>query len=132
MTRMGSRSLREHVLFILQEKGPCGLADVCGTLREEREISMNAVQTVLNRLVEQGIAVRTGTRRHYLYEVKPSEEAAHQRAAQAAIDLVSQSGELGLAHFVDTIERIKPDTIEKLEQLLAQRRAKKEAQRDEP
>ncbi|WDL99105.1 BlaI/MecI/CopY family transcriptional regulator [Alicyclobacillus sp. ALC3] len=128
---MERESLREQVLFILQESGSSGLAEVCGALREQRQISMSAVQTVLNRLVDQGIAVRTGTRRHYLYEVKPTEESARQRAAKAAIDLLSQSGDVGLAHFVDTIERIKPETIEKLERLLEQRRAKKEREHEQ-
>jgi predicted transcriptional regulator len=124
-------SLREQVLWIVRDIGPCALTDVCNTLRKEREISMNAVQTVLNRWVQQGIIVKTGTRRHYIYEVKPSEEVLRERAAQAAVDLLSQSGDLGLAHFVDTIERIEPDTIAKLEKLLTERRVKKRSENAE-
>ncbi len=123
---MKSGGLREEVLWTVRDLGPCSLADVCNAVREDRDISMNAVQTVLNRLVDQEILVKTGTRRHYLYEAKPSEEVLRDKAAQAAVDLLSQSGELGLAHFVDTMERIQPDTISKLEKLLAQRRAQKQ------
>lgn len=125
-------SLREQVLWIVRDIGPCGLSDVCEELRKDREISMNAVQTVLNRLAEQGIVEKSGTRRHYVYEVKPSEEAMRTRAEQAAVDLLSQSGELGLAHFVDTMERIQPDTIAKLEALLARRRVRKEDEQGYP
>jgi predicted transcriptional regulator len=128
---MKTGSLREQVLWIVRDIGPCGLADVCGVLRQDREISMNAVQTVLNRLADQGIIVKSGARRHYVYEVRPSEDVLRERAAQAAVDLLSQSGDLGLAHFVDTIERIKPDTIQKLEQLLTERRAKLRLDDDE-
>ncbi len=130
--RMKTSSLREQVLWIVREIGPCGLVDVCAELRKDREISMNAVQTVLNRLAEQGIVEKTGTRRHYLYQVKPSDEVLRRRAEQAAVDLLSQSGELGLAHFVETMERIQPDTITKLEALLSERRAKKQMDRNEP
>lgn len=92
---------------------------------------MNAVQTVLTRLVEQGIVAKSGTRRHYTYEVKPSDAALREHAAKAAVDLLSQSGDLGLAHFVDTIERIQPETIAKLEQLLNERRAKQRLEHEE-
>lgn len=125
---MKSGSLREQVLWIVRGLGPCSLSDVCEELRKDREISMNTVNTVLNRLAEQGIVERSGTRRHYVYELKPSDEATRTRAEQAAVDLLSQSGELGLAHFIDTMERIQPDTIGKLEALLVERKLRRETE----
>lgn len=122
---MEKGALRQQVLWLVREKGPCSTSEVCAALREDREISVNAVQTVLNRLVDQGLLARTGSRRHYLYEAKPTEEAVRERASRAAVDLLSQSGELGLSHFVDTIDKIQPEAIETLERLLAKRRAKR-------
>jgi len=118
--------LQERVQWIVRASGPCSTADVCTELRHSHEISMNAVQTVLNRLVEQGLLTRDGTRRHYRYEAKPTEEAVKQNAARAARDLLSRSGELGLAHFIDTMDELQPDAVGKLERLLAERRAKRE------
>ena len=123
---MEKGALRQQVLWIVRERGACTTADVCAALREEREISVNAVQTVLNRLVEQGLLTRSGTRRHYVYEAHPTEEAVKERASRAAADLLSQSGELGLSHFLDTIDQLQPEAIQKLERLLAERRAKRE------
>jgi len=124
MIVMQIESLRQKVLWLVREKGPCSASDVCETIRQTREISLNAVQTVLNRLVEQDLLIRKGTRRLYVYESKPSEEAVRESATRAAIDLMSQSGDVGFVHFLDTIDQLQPDAIEKLEHLLAQRRAK--------
>lgn len=121
---MYTESLRQKVIWLVREKGPCSASDVCETLRQTRSISLNAVQTVLNRLVEQDLLIRTGTRRLYVYEAKPSDEAIKETATRAAIDLLSQSGDVGFSHFLDAIDQIQPDAIEKLEDLLAQRRAK--------
>nr|WP_067717558.1 BlaI/MecI/CopY family transcriptional regulator [Ferroacidibacillus organovorans] len=119
---MEKGALRQQVLWIVREKGPCTAMDVCSTLRLERDISLTAVQTVLNRLVEQKLLTRSGTRRHYRYEAQPTDEVIKARASKAASDLLSQSGELGLAHFLDTMDELLPDSIQQLERLLAERR----------
>ncbi len=123
---MEKGALRQQVLWLVREKGPCSTSDVCEALRQDREISLNAVQTVLNRLVEQGLLTKNGTRRHFLYEAIPTEDAIKETATHAAMDLLAQTGELGLAHFVETIDKLQPDAIQKLERLLADRRAKRE------
>lgn len=123
---MEKGALRQQVLWIVRENGPCTTTDVCTALRQEREISVNAVQTVLNRLVNQNLLTRNGTRRHYVYEAQPPEEVIKERASKAAVDLLSQSGELGLTHFLDTMDQLQPEAIQKLERLLAERRAKRE------
>ena len=121
---MEKGALRKQVLWTVQEHGPIGLSDVCAILRERREISATAVQTVLNRLVAQGYLVRTGSRRRYLYQAHLSEAMEKQNAAQAAMDLLSQSEGLGWAHFVETIDQVRPEALEKLERLLHDRRTK--------
>ncbi|MDA8344977.1 MAG: BlaI/MecI/CopY family transcriptional regulator [Thermaerobacter sp.] len=115
-------ALRQKVLWIVRESGPCSASDVCTVLRKDREISLNAVQTVLNRLVQEGLLVRGGERRHYHYTALPGEDVVRERAAQAAVDLLSQSGDSGLAHFLDTIGTLDPKVIEQLERLLQERR----------
>ncbi|QQE77643.1 BlaI/MecI/CopY family transcriptional regulator [Alicyclobacillus sp. SO9] len=119
-------ALRKKALLLVRQQGPCSASQVRTELCKDQEISLNAVQTVLNRLVEQGLLIRNGTRRHFTYEAKPSEETVKQRAEQAAMDLLLQSGDVGLAHFVDTLDKIQPDMVKKLEQVLEQRRTKGE------
>ncbi len=117
-------SLRQDVLWIVRQIGRCSASCVCARLRETRPISLNAVQTVLNRLVQEGLLVRQGQRRHYVYEVSPSEAIVKARAEQAARDLLLQSGDGGLAHFLNALDEIEPEALDQLERLLKERRAK--------
>ncbi len=121
---MEKGGLKEKVLRIVQQHGPISAPDVSEHLRLEREISLNAVQTVLNRLVVQGRLVRTGTRRRYVYEAQLSDALAKETATHAAMDLLSHSDEAGLAYFVEAIDRVRPDAVEKLERLLQERRTR--------
>ena len=119
---MEKGGLKEKILRIVQQQGPIGAPDVAQQLRLERDISLNAVQTVLNRLVAQGRLTRKGARRQYLYEAKMSDALAKETAAHAALDLLSHSDEAGLAYFVEAIDRVRPEALEKLERLLQERR----------
>ncbi|NMP24876.1 BlaI/MecI/CopY family transcriptional regulator [Sulfobacillus harzensis] len=121
-------ALQQKILWIVQQQGPISAPDVRTQLQEERDISLNAVQTVLNRLVDQGRLVRTGSRRTYLYHAQLSDEAVRRTAAHAAMDLLSRSDDLGLAYFVETIDQVRPDAIEKLEGLLKERRNRGDGQ----
>ncbi|MCY0892129.1 MAG: BlaI/MecI/CopY family transcriptional regulator [Acidibacillus sp.] len=123
---MKSGELRQRVLWIVREFGPCGAPYVCDKVRDDHEISQNAVQTVLNRLVAEGLLVRSGTRRHYHYEACPTAEVAKGIAEQAAVDLLSQSGQIGLVHFVEAVDRLHPDSIDQLERILEERRTRRE------
>lgn len=52
---MEKAGLNEKILHIVQQHGPIGAPGVGEPLRLERDISLNAVQTVLNRLVARGV-----------------------------------------------------------------------------
>lgn len=119
---MEKGALQQKILRIVQEHGAISAPDVCGIVRRERDISLNAVQTVLNRLVAQERLVRKGSRRRYVYQAQMSPEVTRQTAAHAAMDLLSQGDDAGLAYFVETIDQIRPDAIAKLERLLKEHR----------
>lgn len=122
---MEKGALKQKILWTVQKRGLLSASEVAEILREDREISLNAVQTVLNRLVEQGLLIRTGTRRRYLYQAQWSEEVVKQTATHAAMDLLSQSEDLGLAYFVETMDQVRPEAIEKLERLLQSRKSQR-------
>jgi predicted transcriptional regulator len=123
---MEKGGLKEKILRIVQQHGPISAPEVSDMLRVERAISLNAVQTVLNRLVAQDRLVRTGARRRYVYTAQLSDAMAKETASHAAMDLLSQSDDVGLAYFVEAIDRVRPDAIEKLERLLKERRERGE------
>lgn len=117
-----SASLKYEVLDIIRDNGPLTVRDVHQLLNQQRAISLNAVATVMNRLVEQEILLRQGQARHYLYHFNPSETVIQDRAVRTVKALLSEAGEAGLVHFVGAVDRIQPESIQKLESLLALRR----------
>lgn len=118
--------LRQQVLWFVRSRGSASAAEVCDDLRQARQISLTAVQTVLTRLVKQGLLTRTGTRRHYLYQALPTAAVVKARASRAGVDLLTESGDAGLVHFVEALETLQPGVAEKLERLLVARRAEEE------
>lgn len=130
---MEKGALRQQVLWIVRRLGEATTGQVLEEVREaqDRNITVNTVQTVLNRLVDQGLLTRTGGRRHYIYRAEPSQDAVKERASRAAADLLAESGDQGLVHFLDTMDKLQPDAIAKLERLLAERRAG-HSQSDDP
>ena len=120
---MERAGLRQHILWIVRSRGSASASEVCADVRQARDISLTAVQTVLNRLVQQGLLTRAGTRRHYRYQALPTAAAVKERATRAAVDLLTESGDVGFAHFVETLETLQPGVLDKLERLLAERRA---------
>lgn len=121
----GQHNLRQEVLELLRILEKASAREVCDRLNERRPISVNAVATVLNRLVDQGLLARSGRPRHYVYEAKPVESAVKERAERTVAALLAESGELGLVHFVEAMHRIQPESIEKLEAILARSRSRR-------
>ncbi len=117
----GSTNLREHILEWVRTHGPCSVRDVHDAINQERPISLNAVATVLSRLVDQGLMTRVGDRRSYRYLVDPSPQTLKERTDRTVKALWAEAGEDALVHFVDAIDRIQPESLSKLEQLLSAR-----------
>lgn len=125
---MKSGELRQQILWLMREDGPHTAPELGVKLRRDRDITLNVIQTVLNRLVEQGLVIRSGARRHYLYEVSSTESVAKERAERAAVDLLVNSGQAGLVHFVDAVDKLDPESLKHLERILMERRKKEEQQ----
>ncbi len=125
---MKSGELRQQILWLMREDGPHTAPELGVKIRRDRDITLNAIQTVLNRLVEQELVIRTGTRRHYRYEVSSTESVTKERAEQAAADLLVNSGKAGLVHFVDAVDKLDPESLKHLERILMERRKKEEQQ----
>ncbi len=117
-----SITLKYEVLEQLRQKGPLSVREVHEGINQNRQISLNAVATALNRLVKQGLITRSGTMRNYQYQYAPSDTAIRKNAENTAKSLLSEAGEAGLVHFIDAIDKIHPQSLAKLEDLLAQRR----------
>jgi len=122
VVQMEKGALRERVLLVVQERGTVTAADVWQAIRLQHPLSLNTVQTVLNRLVQDRILTRNADRRPFRYQLNPADEVQRRQAEKTALELATQVGPAGLTHFVDSLETLNPDLVERLERLLAARR----------
>lgn len=120
---MGVTSLRNRVLRWVRQHGDVSVREVHGALSDERTLSVNTIATVLNRLVDQGILIRTGSVRNYRYLVKPDPDVINAHTEESIHKLFAEFGDAGLVYFVDAIERIEPGSLSKLEQIVQHRKS---------
>ncbi|KIE57698.1 penicillinase repressor [Methylacidiphilum kamchatkense Kam1] len=119
---MEKGALRERVLLIVQERGTVTATEVWQDIRQHHPLSLNTVQTVLNRLVQDRILTRDVSRRPSRYRLNPADEVQRRQAQKTALELSTQVGPAGLTHFVESLETLNPELVQRLERLLAARR----------
>ncbi len=120
--------LRNQILQILDAQGPATVREVHAVLSARHPISITTVATVMNRLVAQHLLSRRGKIRQYQYSLVPPDVAVIVRTQQSLESLFSELGEAGMVHFVDALDAVNPQALEKIEAIV---RARKEARHED-
>ena len=86
--------------------------------RTPRERAYTTVMTVMTRLCDKGMLVRTRRGRRDVYRPTGSRDAWLQESARAGVDaLVEEFGDLALAHFSRQVAALDPERREALRKL---------------
>jgi len=89
---------------------------------EPRQITLNTIQSTLKRLYAKGLLGRRKVSHAHLYAPRRSREEFHRDVLSEIATRFSRSEPSGmLAAFVDLADRAGADTLERLEQLVAER-----------
>jgi predicted transcriptional regulator len=105
--------------IIWRSQQPLSVRDVVGELKGQN-LAYTTVMTVMSRLAEKDILRRRPVGKAYVYGAKLSEQAMLSRSARRTVrKLVNDFGEVALAHFVEELDRAKPETISRLRKLRA-------------
>jgi predicted transcriptional regulator len=90
-----------------------------------RRITLNTVQSTMERLYRKGLLRRDKVSHAYVYEAALSREAYGAQLAREVVAAAVGSAAPAslLAAFVDLAERAGDDTLARMEQLIAARRA---------
>ncbi len=92
-----------------------------------RDITLNTVQSTMKRLWEKGLLEREKEGHAYVYYAKLSRRDLTELMVGELVDQVTGSQmEVALQAFVNLAERAGEDTLGRLEQLVAARRAEDE------
>ncbi len=120
--------LQEAVMHVVWERGDCSIRQVWEQLSQEREIAFNSVMTVMNRLVEQGLLQRSGSRGRYVYAAVHDRDSFERGLSRAlSRGLIEDYGPAALAGFVEGLRDVDPRYLEELRRLVAESESAKEA-----
>ena len=111
-------------MAILWEGEPMAVRRVVDRLGGE--LAYTTVMTTLDRLYKKGLLDREREGNAYVYRAAMTEEGYHQALVEATIGgLMKKSAGPVLTAFVDTAAELDEENLERLEKLIADRRAKR-------
>jgi predicted transcriptional regulator len=112
--------LERQVLDVLWRGGRWSVRDVLGAL--QADLAYTTVATVLDRLHTKGQVVRSMHERSWSYASARSREAAMGDQIGKLLRGSQAAGEPLLTAFLDEVEQIDPEALERLEGLIRKRR----------
>ncbi len=102
--------------------GASDARSVHGAIGKARGITLNTIQSTLKRLYAKGLLARHKVSHAHIYAPRQSREEFHRRVVGEVATRLSRHATSGmLTAFVDVAERAGEDTLERLEQLVAER-----------
>lgn len=111
-------SLEAEVMQVLWKKPGSSVRDVAEAL-DGRKRAYTTVMTVMNRLYEKGLLLRSPVGRAYVYEPAMTEdEFLHRVSGQQVRNLIEDFGELAVAQFVGEVRQLPPEEIERIRSML--------------
>jgi predicted transcriptional regulator len=112
------------VMQVLWDQGPCLVAEVREHLKDD--LAYTTVLSILRTLEAKGYVRHTEEGRGHRYSPKVQQQAARRNALKHLTDkLFKGSSELLFTHLVSD-DKLTPDQIERMRELLAERARKKE------
>lgn len=114
----------------LWEAGPGDVKAVHRVLGTRRRITLNTVQSTMERLYRKGLLDREKVSHAYVYRPRQSREQFGARVVEQVIEQVlGGDTEPAFSAFVDLAARAGDDSLKRLEQLVAERRRERERRR---
>ena len=115
--------LEALVMDRLWDKGPAGAARLQKIVGESRGITLNTIQSTVERLYRKGFLSREKVSHAYLYTVCISREELAARLVERLVgDLVGSGRGALLPTFVDLAARAGEEELARLERLVVERR----------
>jgi predicted transcriptional regulator len=102
-----------EILRVLWNRGPASLAEVCGALREEREVATTTVATMLRVMFDKGLVRRKRFGRGHQWSAAVTQDAAARSMLGKIVDGIfdGSAGRL-VAHLVEAGQLSDDDLVE--------------------
>jgi predicted transcriptional regulator len=113
-----------QIVDLLYERGEMAVADVCEALPDQP--SGSAVRTMLKRLEDKGYVHRHESDRGFLYSPVVADSVARKSALSEVVRVFFNGSAAGAATaLLGMSDRLQPDDLNELEQIIARARAAK-------
>jgi predicted transcriptional regulator len=115
--------LEARIMAILWSSEGLTIKEVQSILNQESPISVNAVMTVMNRLVDKGHLKKTlsgsgRTQAARFSTVQTREQFLSDQTKEVSQGLIQEYGSLVVNHMIDALDEVDPEVIAKLERKL--------------
>lgn len=122
--------LEAKIMDILWSSNPLSIREVQSIITQETSITINAVMTVMNRLVEKGHLTKAtvGTGRARVAKFTPLQTKEQFLSEQMKIvsqGLLQEYGSLVVNHMIDALDDVDPEVISRLERKLSEMKSGK-------
>lgn len=109
----------EH-MWILGEQGEATVRDVATALQQDRQVAYTTVMTVMGHLADKGLLTRSALDgKTHIYRVALTRDEFLSRSSRQMVNtMVEDFGDLALAQFLAAVERVDPDKLQRLRQVL--------------
>lgn len=108
---------------IWEASGPMTIRDVTDRLQRKQPFAFTTVMTVMNRLVQKRLLVRSGSQGSYTYRPAVNREAfVRDLTVHVATGLIRDFGGLAVSQFVEALAEQDPAALAQLERALRLRR----------
>jgi len=114
--------LESQIMNIVWELKRCSVRDVVDNLKIQKKLAYTTVATILQRLYEKGLVKREEDKLAILYSPKVSKESYSKKIAKVITNnFFDTFGDIGVASFADSIDKLPKEKKKYFLQLLNNR-----------
>lgn len=112
-------SLETQVMEFMWQTGEATVQEVTDALNRKRRIAYTTVMTVMVHLVDKGLLARTKEGKRYRYMVARGKQEFLRDSSNSRLqDLIGDFGDIAIAQFLEQIEQIDDDRLQRLKDLV--------------
>ena len=114
--------LESQIMNIVWELKRCSVRDTVDNLKTQKKLAYTTVATILQRLYEKGLVKREEDKLAILYSPKVSKESYSKKIAKVITNnFFNTFGDIGIASFADSIDKLPKEKKKYLLRLLNNR-----------
>ena len=110
--------LQLAVMRVLWQRGKAAVSEVQEALKDERDLALTTVATVLTRLEKAGLVSHRASGRHYLYRPLVSEEEVRRSMVSVLAERLFEGDVAALVSHLVNAREIRPGDLARVKQLI--------------